>query len=166
MKYLALALLTIAPSQVAALEETVLFENRNFTVAINYGDDSLFCDIVSRDRITGALFSLAAFDDGDTATMFIVPGVKLADSDKLIVETNLTVWTLHDMSAISIDEKSVMFLAVYPESENREFVRDLAASNVLYMDYRSGKRAATWSLIGSREALDHFVDCADRINSF
>lgn len=148
-----------------AIDSSMFYKNENFDVEVNVDDDGdMFCSLFSFDNRTGSSFGVSSYGYGINSITFIIPDSNIRSSFiDLIVNTNITRWTLNDVQVRQL-EYDTYLLGTHPDNSGMaRFLLDLKRATVLYVDFSNGHRAGTWSMIGSSVAIDNFLECLSLI---
>ena len=147
------------PAPAETVSETV-FQNGNFRVDVNIDDDGdLFCDIASFDGRSGSYLAISSYAQGYYYVNIFMDGeYRFAEID-LVVGIDRNTWTLNDMEVDQYDRDTLQMTTLMDEYDSGRFLEDLARGNTFYINYNDGSRAATWSLVGSRNAINAFREC-------
>lgn len=146
-----------ATGALAEVQSELLFTHKAWSVSVvQFEDDSLGCLAEVADP--GESFSIWSLGDGTVSLQFYSESWDFGEgqSANLQVEVDRrSPWTLNDAN---LSGSSVLF--TLPDSDTGgRFVVEVARGNVLYLRTEDGKDVQSYSLAGSRAAIDALFQC-------
>lgn len=157
--FLAAALLA-GPAAAEPLSE-VLFSHKAWQVmVVAFDDGTISCDAEVSDP--GESFSMWIHQDGSVQLVFFSSQWEFGEGDTADLQVEIdrrSPWRLRDAE---LYQNSVLFTLSDAESGAR-FINEVARGNVLYLRTDSGEDVQSYSLAGSRAAIDALFECGDAL---
>ncbi len=165
MKVLAafLAAAALAGPAMAEPVSEVLFSHKAWQVmAVAFDDGSISCDAEVSDP--GESFSIWIHQDNSVQLVFFSSQWDFGEGDTADLQVEIdrrSPWRLRDAE---LYQSSVLFTLGDADSGAR-FINEVARGNVLFLRTAEGEDVQSYSLAGSRAAIDALFECGDALPS-
>jgi len=151
----------------AEVESFNLSRHGEWSVQLNVGDLTQWCEIASNSKTTGNRVAFSVTDDYRVFMQMFVnasvrPGVTRVNVD---IQVGNSQWNLSEVVVLVFNAETVMLNFEFPREAVADAFGDLAAGNrvVLYIE-DDPLPTEVWSLTGSAAALTALKECARRIS--
>lgn len=151
----------------AALAEpqsTVLFSHKAWQVmAVAFDDGTISCEAEVSDP--GESFSIWIHQDGSVQLVFFSQQWDFGDNgDTANLQVAIDRRAPWSLTNADLYKNSVLFGLGDPDAGAR-FIREVAVGNVLYLRTEDGDGVQSYSLAGSRAAINSLFECGDSLPS-
>ncbi|QYZ71742.1 hypothetical protein [Neotabrizicola shimadae] len=156
-----LAALFCAGPVLADPQSEVLFSHKAWQVmAVAFDDGSISCDAEVSDP--GESFSIWIHQDGSVQLVFFSSQWDFGEGDRANLQVEIdrrSPWRLTDAE---LYQQSVLF-GLSDADAGARFINEVARGNVLYLRTEEGEDVQSYSLAGSRAAIDALFQCGDAL---